>query len=203
VSQTGKIGYFKITAESAVAAGVRRIEAVTAAGAEQYVSRLESELGAIKNVLKAKDLVKGVADLQEDNKRLQKEIEHLLQAQANSLREGLRSQFETLASGIRYIGTVLPLSDANAVKTLAYELEREIGNCVIAFGTVNADKPLLTVRISDQLAKDKGLNAGAIVRELASKFLKGGGGGQPGFATAGGSDTSQLKEAVEAVRGYL
>jgi len=203
VSQTGKIGYFKITAESAVAAGVRRIEAVTAAGAEQYVSRLESELGAIKNVLKAKDLVKGVADLQEDNKRLQKEIEQLLQAQANSLREGLRSQFETLASGIRYIGTVLPLSDANAVKTLAYELEREIGNCVIAFGTINADKPLLTVRISDQLAKDKGLNAGAIVRELASKFLKGGGGGQPGFATAGGSDTSQLKEAVEAVRGYL
>ncbi|MBL7780855.1 MAG: alanine--tRNA ligase [Saprospiraceae bacterium] len=203
VSQTGKIGYFKITAESAVAAGVRRIEAVTAAGAEQYVSRLESELGAIKNVLKAKDLVKGVADLQEDNKRLQKEIEHLLQAQANSLREGLRSQFETLASGIRYIGAVLPLSDANAIKTLAYELEREIGNCVIAFGSVNAGKPLLTVRISDELAKEKGLSAGTIVRELAGKFLKGGGGGQPGFATAGGSDASQLKEAVDAVKGYL
>ena len=203
VSHTGKIGYFKISAESAVAAGVRRIEAVTAAGAERYVSRLETEMAAIKNVLKAKDLVKGVADLQEDNKRLQKEIEHLVQAQANNLREGLRTQFTTLANGIQFIGTVLPLGDANAIKTLAYELEREVGNCVIAFGSVNADKPLLTVRISDNLVKEKGLSAGTIVRELASKFLKGGGGGQPGFATAGGSDTAQLKEAVDAVKGYL
>ena len=182
---------------------MRRIEAVTAAGAEQYVSRLETEMAAIKNVLKAKDLVKGVADLQEDNKRLQKEIEQLVQAQANNLREGLRTQFTTLANGIQFIGTVLPLGDANAIKTLAYELEREVGNCVIAFGSVNADKPLLTVRISDNLVKEKGLSAGTIVRELATKFLKGGGGGQPGFATAGGSDTAQLKEAVDAVKGYL
>ncbi len=202
VSHTGKIGYFKITAESAVAAGVRRIEAVTAEGAEQYVGRLESEMAAIKNVLKAKDLVKGVADLQEDNKRLQKEIEHLVQAQANSLREGLRPQFTTIG-GVAFLGTILPLSDANAIKTLAYELERETGNCVIAFGSVNADKPLLTVRISDNLVKEKGLSAGTIVRELAAKFLKGGGGGQPGFATAGGSETSGLKEAVDAVKGYL
>lgn len=203
VSQTGKIGYFKITAESAVAAGVRRIEAVTAAGAEQYVGRLESELAAIKNVLKAKDLVKGVVDLQEDNKRLQKEIEHLVQAQANSLREGLRTQFTTLDGGVKFLATVLPLSDANAVKTLAYELEREIGNCVIAFGSVNADKPLLSVRISDALAKEKNLHAGNIVRELAGKFLNGGGGGQPGFATAGGSEVSGLEAAVAAVKGYL
>lgn len=202
VSSTGKIGYFKITSESAVAAGVRRVEAVTGFGAEQYVSNLENELGAIKDVLKAKDLVKGVTDLQEENKRLQKEIEKLVHEQANNLRGTLRNEIETI-NGINFIGKVLPLSDANAIKTLAFELDREIGNVVIAFGSVSGDKPLLTVKISDDLAKSKGLNAGTIVRELAQKFLKGGGGGQPFFATAGGSDASRLNAAVEAVKGYI
>jgi len=203
VSHTGKIGYFKITAESAVAAGVRRIEAVTAAGAEQYVNQLESEIAAIKNVLKARDLVKGVTDLQEENKRLQKEKEHFIQAQANSLREGLRTQFITLESGILFLSAILPFSDVNVIKTLASELERETGNCVIAFGSVQGDKSQLSVKISDQLVKEKGLNAGTMVRELATKYLKGGGGGQPGFATAGGADASRLQEAVDAVKGYL
>jgi alanyl-tRNA synthetase len=202
VQRTGQIGYFKITSESAVSAGVRRVEAVTAAGAEQYVSGLEREVESIKSVLKTKDLAKGVEGLQEENKRLQKEIERLVQEQANGLREGLRSKVEVV-NGVQHIAAVLPLSDANAVKTLAYELDRELGNAVIAFGSVSNDKPLLTVKISDNLVKEKGLNAGAIVRELAGKHLKGGGGGQPFFATAGGSDASGLAAAVEGVKGYL
>lgn len=202
VKQTGQIGYFKITSESAVAAGVRRIEAVTAAGAEKFVSNLELEVAAIRNVLKAKDLAKGVSDLQDENRRLQKEIERLVGEQASALRDKLRGQFESV-NGVNFLAAVLPIADANAVKTLAFELERELGNAVIAFGSVAADKPLLTVKISDNLVKDKGLNAGQIVRELAQKFLKGGGGGQPFFATAGGSDASQLGDAVAAVRGYL
>ncbi len=201
VQRTGQIGFFKITAEAAVAAGVRRIEALTAAGAEQYISTIDREVSAIKLMLKAKEPAKAVHDLQEENRRLQKEIERLIQEQANSLREGLRSKFvET--KGINFLAAVLPLSDANAIKTLAFELEREVGNAVIAFGSVNNDKPLLTVKISDELVKAKGLNAGTMVRELAQKFLKGGGGGQPFFATAGGSDAAQLKEAVDAVAGY-
>ncbi|MCB0534379.1 MAG: alanine--tRNA ligase [Saprospiraceae bacterium] len=202
VQRTGQIGFFKITAEAAVAAGVRRIEALTAAGAEQYISTIDREVSAIKLMLKAKEPAKAVHELQEENRRLQKEIERLIQEQANSLREGLRSKFvET--KGINFLAAVLPLSDANAIKTLAFELEREVGNAVIAFGSVNNDKPLLTVKISDDLVKEKGLNAGTMVRELAQKFLKGGGGGQPFFATAGGSDAAQLKEAVDAVAGYL
>jgi alanyl-tRNA synthetase len=106
-------------------------------------------------------------------------------------------------NGIQHLAAVLPLSDANAVKTLAYELERELGNAVIAFGSVAGDKPLLSIRISYNLTKEKGLNAGTIVRELAQKFLKGGGGGQAFFATAGGSDAGGLEEAVKAVKGYL
>ncbi|MBK6932087.1 MAG: alanine--tRNA ligase [Saprospirales bacterium] len=202
VSHTGKIGYFKITAESAVAAGVRRLEAVTAEAAQQYISAADRELAAIRLLLKTKDSARAVHELQEENKRLQKEIDRLVQEQANSLREGLRGKVITV-NGIRFLGAVLPLSDAGAVKTLAYEIERELGNAVIAFGSVYQDKPLLTVRISDQLAKDKSLNAGAIVRELAQKFLNGGGGGQPFFATAGGSDASRLAAAVEEVRQFL
>ncbi len=202
VHSTGQIGYFKITGESAVAAGVRRIEAVTAAGAEQYVTELENEVASIKNVLKAKDLTKGVVALQDENKRLQKEVERLVQEQANGLREGLRSRFVVLG-GIHFLAEILPISDANAVKTLAAELEREIGNAVVAFGSMQADKPSLSVKISDNLVKERGLNAGTIVRELAQKYLKGGGGGQPGFATAGGTDGGLLQDAVDAVRGYV
>lgn len=203
VDRTGRIGYFKVTAESAVAAGVRRIEAVTALGAEQYVSALEQEYSLIKNKIKARDLPKAIDDLQDENKRLQKEVERLVQEQAGALREGLRGKFETI-NGVNFLAAVLPVNDANAVKTLAFELEREAGNAVVAFGTVSADgKPLLTVKISDDLVKSKGLNAGTIVRELAQQFLKGGGGGQPFFATAGGSDASRIPEAVEAVRAYL
>lgn len=202
VRHTGQIGYFKIVSEGAVAAGVRRIEALTADAAEQYLANIEREALAIKMLLKTKEPAKAVADLLEENKRLQKEIERLIQAQANSLREGLRAQAETV-NGVALVAAVLPISDANAVKTLAYELERELGNAVIAFGTVNADKPLLTVRITDALAKERNLNAGTIVRELAQKYLKGGGGGQPFFATAGGSDASQLQEAVRTVKSYL
>jgi alanyl-tRNA synthetase len=202
VQHTGQIGYFKITAETAVAAGVRRIEAVTAAGAEAYVAGLENEVASIKSVLKAKDLTKGVVALQEENKRLQKEIERLVTEQANGLRDGLRSQFANVG-GVNFLAQILPLSDANAVKTLAAELEREVGNALIAFGIVSDGKPQLTVKISDNLLKDKGLNAGTIVRELAQKHLKGGGGGQAGFATAGGIDASGLPAAVDAVKGYL
>ena len=179
------------------------MEAVTAAGAEAFIEqkleRLEVYDSALKN---PKDAAKAVLDLQEENKRLQKEIERFVQEQANSLRDSLRSQAVVL-NGVKHLAAVLPLSDANAIKTLAYELDRELGNAVIAFGSVSADKPLLTVKISDNLVKEKGLNAGTIVRELAGKYLKGGGGGQPFFATAGGSDASGLEEAVKAVRGYL
>ncbi|MDO8366587.1 MAG: alanine--tRNA ligase [Saprospiraceae bacterium] len=203
VQRTGQIGYFKITSEAAIAAGVRRIEAVTAKGAEQYVSGLENEIASIKNVLKAKDLTKGIVALQEENKQLQKALERMVQEQANGLREGLRSKFVTL-NGVKYLAEILPISDAAAVKNLAVELEREAGNAVIVFGAISADgKPSLSVKISDNLVKEKGLNAGTIVRELAQKFLKGGGGGQPGFATAGGTEVEGLKYAVEGVKGYL
>jgi alanyl-tRNA synthetase len=202
VKHTGQIGYFKITAEAAIAAGVRRIEAVTGVGAEQWVAQLEEEQAAIKNVLKAKDLAKGIAALQDDNKRLQKEIERLVQEQANGLRDGLREKISEV-NGVRFLAQILPLSDGNAVKNLAVELERETGNALIAFGIVSDGKPQLTIKISDTMVKEKGLHAGNMVREIAQKHLKGGGGGQAGFATAGGTDPEGLTAAIAAIKGYL
>jgi alanyl-tRNA synthetase len=202
VSHTGKIGYFKITTETAVSAGVRRIEAMTAEGAERYVSAALEYLASIKNVLKAKDLVKGVEALQEDNKRLQKAVERMAQEQAGNLREGLKAK-ATVVNGIHLIAEIIPIADANAVKTLAYELERDLGNAVIAFGSIANDKPSLSIRISDDLVKSKGLNAGTIVRELAQQFLKGGGGGQASFANAGGTDATGLEAAIQAVKTKL
>ena len=203
VRNTGKIGFFKITSESAVSAGVRRIEAITSAGARQYVADMERQFSTIAATTKTRDLVKVFDHQQEEIKRLQKEIERLVHEQANGLREGLRNKAVVL-NGIQHIAAILPLNDAPAIKKLAFELDRELGNAVIAFGSISPDgKPLLSVKISDNLVKEKGLNAGTIVRELAGKFLKGGGGGQPFFATAGGSDASQLQAAVDEVKGYF
>lgn len=202
VKHTGQIGYFKITAETAVAAGVRRLEAVTGTGAEQYVSGIEQEVNAIKNALKAKDLVKAVSDLQDNGKRLQKVIEQQSLTIAGYVREGLRNQFETV-NGINFLAAVIPVSDANAVKTIAFELDREKGNAVIALGAVNDGKPSITIKISDDLVKEKGLNAGVMVRELAQKFLKGGGGGQASYANAGGSEAAGIEDAVKGAKGYL
>ncbi|MCS6930285.1 MAG: alanine--tRNA ligase [Saprospiraceae bacterium] len=202
VKQTGRIGFFKIISESAIAAGVRRIEALTASAAERYVATLEREVAAIRALLKAQEPARAVAELQEENKRLHKEIERLLLQQASQLRERLLQQVER-HNGFSILVAVVPLSDANIVKTLAHELERELGVAVVALGSISGEKPLLTVRISETLVKERGLHAGNIAREIAQKYLRGGGGGQPSFATAGGTDASRLLEAVQAVKALL
>jgi alanyl-tRNA synthetase len=153
-------------------------------------------------LLKAKEPAKAVAELQEENKRLQKEIERLVQVQADHLRGSLREKIETV-NGLHLIAAVLPLHDPNAVKNLAFELEREFAPAVVAFGSVQNDKPLLTVRISEALVQERSLHAGTIARELAQKFLQGGGGGQAFFATAGGADAARLHEAVDGIRNYI
>ncbi|MDX1942266.1 MAG: alanine--tRNA ligase [Saprospiraceae bacterium] len=198
VPATGEIGLFKIVSESAVAAGVRRIEAITADEAEAYINSELEELEKIRDIFKnPKETAKRVADLQDENKRLQKQIEAMLLEQAAGLQKELRSEF-VQQNGIQLLVKRLPLTDANAVKTLAYNLEKEVGNAVIVFGNIANDKPLLTIRISDELVQAKGLNAGNLIRELA-KDIKGGGGGQAFFATAGGSDAGGLDAALARV----
>ena len=202
VSSTGKIGLLKITSEGAVAAGVRRVEAVTAAAAENYVNSEIAELNAIRDIFKnPKNTAAKVSDLQEENKKLQKEIEKLLEAQANALQGQLKSQFTT-HNGINFLATQLPLNDAKAVKNLAYNLEKEVSNALILFITVANDKPQITIVVSENLVKEKGLHAGNMVKALA-QHIKGGGGGQPFFATAGGTDASGLDRVLAKAREIL
>jgi alanyl-tRNA synthetase len=202
VQATGELGLFKIVAEAAVAAGVRRLEALTAENAEMHVNTELSELNAIRDIFKnPKNTAQRVADLQDDNKRLQKQIEALYIEQAAQLQKNLRTQFIDY-KGINLLIAQIPLNDANAVKTLIHNLEKEAGNAVVVLGTVSGEKAQITIRITDALAKAKGLNAGAMVRTLA-KEINGGGGGQAGFATAGGTKIEGLTQALAQVQELL
>ena len=202
VKATGQIGYFKITSEAAVAAGVRRIEAVTAEAAEKYINNELTELNKIRSLFKNPTrTAENVEALQEENKGLKKEVEKMVAAQAGGLKDDLKKQMDTI-DGINFIAANLPIGDSKAIKTLAYQLEKELGNALIVFGATVNGKPQLTVTISETLTKEKDLHAGNMVRELA-KEIKGGGGGQAFFATAGGSDVNGLEQAINKARDLI
>ncbi len=200
VAATGEIGLFKIVGESAVAAGIRRIEAVTAANAEQYFRSQIEELNEIKALLKsAQHPAKAIIALQDEIRSLKKQVEQMVHEQAGAIKGQLKSQFETV-NGVKFLAAKLPLQDANAVKTLAFQLEQEVGNCVIVFGLESDGKPQIMVSVSKELT-DR-YNAGNMVRELA-KDIQGGGGGQPFFASAGGKDVSGLEKAVRRAKSLI
>jgi alanyl-tRNA synthetase len=195
VAATGEIGQFKILSEGAVAAGIRRIEAVTAEGAEEYIQQQLDELQAIRELLKTQSNTAAlVAKLQEENKQLKKELEKLQAAQAGALKGDLIKGAQRL-NGAQFIAAVLPLDDSGAMKTLAFELERELENAVVLFGAEINGKPQLMLAISKPLTEGGKLHAGNLVRELA-KEIGGGGGGQPFFASAGGKDAGGLDQAI-------
>lgn len=199
VPATGEIGQFKILAESAVAAGVRRIEAVTAGAAEAFIDKELEELKQVRSLLKnTQDAVKSVQALQDENRRLQKEVEGLLAKQAANLKTDLKGQVESVGS-LQFLAAKIPLTDAAAVKNLAFQLDQEVPNLFALLATENEGKALLTLIINKELAAERDLNAGKLIRELA-KEIKGGGGGQAFFATAGGKDPSGLEAALAKAR---
>ncbi len=202
VAATGEIGLFKILGESAVAAGVRRIEAVTAANAEAYFRSELTELQEVRSLVKGGDAAKSVVALQDKVRQLEKQVEMLIAQQAQSLKGSLKSQVEQV-HGVNFLAARLPLSDGNAIKTLAYQLEAEIGNACIVFGAEVNGSPQLTIAISRELTENgRKLHAGNMVRELA-KDIAGGGGGQPFFAQAGGKDLSGLDRAIARARDII
>jgi len=202
VQATGEIGQFKILSENAVAAGIRRIEGVTAGQAQNYLKKELQALHELRLLLKnPQDVVKNVAALQEENKSLKKELERLRAEQANALKGQLKEKVEQV-NGISLLSEAVPLDDSNAIKTLSYQLEEELGNAFIALGAEIKGKPQLMITISKELTEAKGLHAGNIIRELA-KEIKGGGGGQPFFASAGGKDSAGLARALAKAREML
>jgi alanyl-tRNA synthetase len=202
VKSTGQIGYFKIISESAVAAGVRRIEAITGEATEAYInqqSRLVSELkGLLKN---PKDLAKSVEALLEENNKLKKELEKSVLEKASGLKDELAAKAQQI-NGVNFIAAKVDLASAEAIKNLAYSLKNMLDDLFLVLATDTDGKPGLTVMISESLVEQKDLHAGNIIRALA-KEINGGGGGQPFYATAGGKDSSGIARALEKAREFL
>lgn len=202
VRATGEIGFFKIVAENAVAAGVRRIEAITGWGAEQFIHEQTNIVGRFRELLNnPKDFVTALDKLLEENSLLRKEVERAIADKALHLKAELVSKVENI-DGVNFIAQQVDLPNADGVKTLAYALKGYIDNLFLVLGSVSNGKPMLTVVISENLVNDKGLNAGTIIRELA-KEIGGGGGGQPFYATAGGKDVGGLSSALERARDFV
>ncbi|RFZ84967.1 alanine--tRNA ligase [Mucilaginibacter terrenus] len=202
VKATGQIGYFKIVAESAVAAGVRRIEAITGVAAENYINEQTKLVQGVKELLKnPKDINKSIEALLEENNRLKKEIEKAVLEKSSGLKDELAKK-ATEINGVNFIAERVELPNADAVKNVSYQLKDIVPNLFLVLATENDGKPGLTVMIAENLVKEKGLNAGTIVRELA-KEIQGGGGGQPFYATAGGKDATGLERALEKAKSFL
>ena len=202
VKNTGDIWFFKIVSEGAVAAGVRRIEAITNAGALKHFLLQEKLLEEIKSSLKnPQDPIKSIVNLQEENARLHKELEQLKREQAKQLKGELKGEFVPVGD-VQCLTKRLDL-DMATLKDLAFMLGEEVKDAVILFGAAQEDgKALLLCYINKELAKNKGLDAGKIVRELG-KYIQGGGGGQPFFATAGGKKPEGIQEALDKAKEYL
>jgi len=201
VKATGQIGSFKIVSESAVAAGVRRIEAITADKAEQFFLDQRRELGHLKALLNgSKDLSASVQALLDENAKLKKEIEKSTLERVNNLKHEIVHHVRGI-NGINLIAKHIDLQSAEAVKNLAFSLKDMIDNLFLIFTTEIEGKPGITVMLSDHLVK-KGLNASNIVRELG-KEIQGGGGGQPFYATAGGKNPAGLKAVLEKAENFI
>ena len=196
VDATGVIGLFKITAESAIAAGVRRIEAVTAGGAENYINGKLEELDAIRSIFKSPNVVKSIVDLQDENKALKKEIERLQGDKAGALQGSLIASAKNL-NGVTYVSSHIKDMDSKTVKNLAYNVLGAIENGVVVFAIEEGEKVQIMVAIQEALTQSTALHAGNMVKTL-SALVEGGGGGQAFFATAGGKNKEGIGAALAA-----
>lgn len=197
IENTCLIGSFKIISESSIAAGIRRIEAITGRKYDQYVKKQESDLREMNDLLgNPPDLLKAVKSLLEEKEVLQKKTEAYGRQQINATKSNLLGLIQKKGDINLITGETDLLDSADAVKDTAYQLRSQVDNLFLVLGSVINGKPLLTVMLSDNLVKDKGLNAAEIVR-MAAKEIQGGGGGQPFYATAGGKDPKGLQKAIE------
>lgn len=201
VNNTSDIWHFKIKSEGAVAAGIRRIEAITNNAVGSYFEDLDKNFSEIKQLLKNPVApVKAISSLQEENTALKKEIEILLKEKAQNLLGTYNQQLKEV-NGILFLATTTDL-DANGIKTISFDLGSKYKNLFLVFGSAANEKALLTCYISKELVEEKNLDAGKVVRELG-KYINGGGGGQNFYATAGGKNPAGLTEALNKAKDFL
>jgi alanyl-tRNA synthetase len=202
VAATGHIGLFKIVYESAIAAGVRRIEAITAAHAEKFVNEQLKLLKTIRETMRStNDILGNLMNLQKENSELAKQVEIFNRERVKIVKQGLISAM-LQENGVNILSGQVGMGNPNMLKDLAYQLKGEVENMFLVIGAVIDGKPLLTVMISENLVAEKGLDAGKIVRE-AGREIQGGGGGQPFYATAGGKNAEGLQAAIDKALAFL
>ena len=203
VGSTGEIGLFKFTSEGAVAAGVRRVEAVTGWAAEQLMHTQTVLISEIRERLKnPKDIVKAIESLQAENTELRKKLEGLEARQLVALRNELLQKDEII-NGVTFIGDIVEVSNADALKKICFDLKNNLNDYVAVLGANIGGKLFVAVGLSETVAAAKNLDAGKIIKEHIAPLIKGGGGGQKTLATAGGQDAGNLKEVIEKVKGLL
>ena len=201
VESTGKIGSFKLISESSTAAGIRRIEAITSEAADKFVNDKLSLVSELNQILKLpKDLKKAVEDLIALNSKLGKEIEKLNAAKAGDLKAELIKEIKEV-NGVNFLAKKVDL-DAGGIKKIAFQLKSELDNLFLVLCNENNGKANITILVSEELSKSKDLHAGNIVRVLA-KEINGGGGGQPFFASAGGSNPAGILKVFELAKKYI
>ncbi len=196
-SATGNIGMFKIVSEGAIAAGIRRIEAITGEAVEQYLDEQLDLVGRLRETIKSPDLVKGVAALSEQNSALKKEVEHLMQEKAQGMAERLHEKAVD-HEGYKLIMDTLPCT-GDQLRNIALMLKQMNESTIAILGSVSDGKPSLCLLLPESFADAKGLDATKLIREVA-KEIQGGGGGQKTLCTAGGRNADGLPKAMEVLR---
>lgn len=203
IGATGQLGYFKITSEAAVAAGVRRIEAVSGHAAEAFINGQLQLIAAITAQLKnAKDPIKAIEKLQDERTQLEKHVESLEARQLVGVRNELLTKDEII-NQISFIGQVVTVSSADALKKLCLDLKSHLNDHVIVLCANIDGKAFVAVGVDDKVTAARGLDAGKIIKEHVAPLIKGGGGGQKSLATAGGQDVGGLPAVINAVRSLI
>ena len=203
VGATGQLGFFKITSESAVAAGVRRMEAVSGKAAELFINEQLALIAGIQAQLKnAKDPIKAIEKLQDEKNQLEKHVENMEARQLVGIRNELLTKDEII-NQVSFVGQMVNVGSADALKKLCVDLKSHLNDHMIVLCANIDGKPFVAVGVDEKVNAAKGLDAGKIIKEHVAPLIKGGGGGQKTIATAGGQDASGLQAVIEKVRGLL
>jgi alanyl-tRNA synthetase len=202
VANTGMIGVFAIVSESAVAAGVRRIEALTGAVAMRYITDKINQVRQISELLKTREPLKSVEKLMEEKVALERRLEtmearHLVQVR-NSLLEK-----DEIINGVTFVGDIVEVGNPDALKKLCYELKSKLHDYVAVVAANIGGKPFVAIGISETVTVARNLDAARLVKEVVAPLIKGGGGGQKTLATSGGQDASNLPRVIDAVRSAV
>ena len=203
VGSTGELGFFKITGETAVGAGVRRIEAISGKVAEDYVRNQSELIRVIRDTLKnPRDILKSIENLSAENSELKKSLEKLDTKNLAAIKNELLKKVQS-ANGVHFIGEIVEVPDAGALKKICFSLKNNLKDYVVVLASDIKGKPNVAVMLDESTVASKNLDASKIIKEVVVPLIGGGGGGEKTLATAAGQDASKLSEVIEKVKSLF